>query len=83
MGFLGIIGFIISLVAGVTMLIGLIPFMGWFNWFTTLPLAIGGAIISGLGSTKGRRGFATAGLVISLVVLIIAIGRLVIGCGIF
>ena len=80
---MGLIGFIVSLIAGVFMIIGLIPFMGWFTWITTLPAALAGAAISGLGMAKGRSGFAIAGLVISLVVFIIALGRLAIGCGVF
>ncbi len=81
---LGLIGFIISLAAGFAMLIGLIPFLGWwFSLFITLPMAIAGAVISGIGSSRKRSGFATAGLVISLVILIFAIWRLVLGCGVF
>lgn len=79
---MGIVGFIISLVAGGFMLIGLIPFLGWVNWFTTLPAAIVGAAFSGIGLTRSRGGLAVAGLVISIVVFFIAVGRLIIGCGI-
>jgi hypothetical protein len=79
---MGIIGLVISLVAGIFMLIGLIPFMGWFNWFTTLPAAILGAIISSIAASRSRSGMAIAGLIISLVVFVIALGRLAIGCGI-
>jgi hypothetical protein len=79
---MGIIGLVISLVAGIFMLIGLVPFMGWFNWFTTLPAAILGAIISGIAAAHSRSGIAIAGLIISLVVFVIALGRLAIGCGI-
>jgi hypothetical protein len=80
---MGIIGLIISLIAGFFMLIGLIPFLGWFNWFTTLPVAILGAIISGIAASRWRSGYAIAGLVISLAVFVIALGRLAIGCGVF
>ena len=80
---MGIIGLIISLIAGFFMLIGLIPFLGWFNWFTTLPVAILGAIICGIAASRWRSGYAIAGLVISLAVFVIAVGRLAIGCGIF
>jgi hypothetical protein len=80
---MGIIGFIISLVAGGFMLLGLIPFLGWLNWFTTLPAAITGAALSGIGLTRSRGGIAAAGLVISIVVFFIAVGRLIVGCGIF
>lgn len=79
---MGIIGFIISLVAGGFMLIGLPPFRGWTNWYTTLPAAIVGAAFSGIGLTRSRGGMAKAGLVISIVVFFIAVARLIIGCGI-
>jgi len=80
---MSIIGFIISLIAAFFMLIGLIPFMGWFNWFTTLPAAVLGAIISGVAFSFSKSRIAMAGLIISGAVFLIALGRLAIGCGIF
>jgi hypothetical protein len=80
---MSIIGFIISLLAAFFMLIGLIPFMGWFNWFTTLPLAVVGAIISGLAFSLSKSRLAKAGLIISGAVFLLALVRLVVGCGIF
>ena len=79
---MGIIGFILSLVAGGFMLIGLIPFLGWLNWITTLPVAIVAVVFSGLGISKDRGGLGVAGLVISILVILVAIGRLNLGCGI-
>ena len=79
---MGIIGFIVSLVAAGFMLIGLIPFLGWLNWITTLPLAIAGAVLSGIGLARSRGGIAVAGLIISVVVFFLGTGRLIIGCGI-
>jgi hypothetical protein len=79
---MGIFGFIFSLVAAGFMLVGLIPFLGWLNWITTLPAAILGAVFSGLGLARSRNGLAVAGLVISVVVFFIGSGRLIIGCGI-
>lgn len=78
---MGIIGFILSLIAAFFMLIGLVPFLGWLNWFTTLPLGLAGAGFSAAGLSRGRNGLAIAGLVISVIVLIIAFIRLYIGCG--
>lgn len=80
---MSILGFIISLVAAFFMLIGLIPFMGWFNWFTTLPVAVLGAIICGVAFSFSRNRLAVAGLIICGVVFLIALVRLAIGCGIF
>ncbi len=79
---MGILGFIFSLVAAGFLLIGLIPFLGWLNWITTLPAAILGAVFSGLGLAHSRGGLAVAGLTISVVAFFLAVGRLIIGCGI-
>jgi hypothetical protein len=80
---MGIIGFIFSLIAGGFMLIGLIPFLGWINWFTTLPAAVAGAVLSGVSVSRSRGGIGVVGLIISLIVFVIAIGRLALGGGFF
>jgi len=80
---MGLIGLGISVVAAFFMLIGLVPFLGWLNWITTLPIAVAGATVSGLAVLRSRSGLGIAGLVISLVVVVIAMCRLAIGCGIF
>jgi hypothetical protein len=79
---MGILGFIFSLVATAFLLVGLIPFLGWLNWITTLPIAILGAVFSGLGLAHSRGGLAKVGLIICIVVFVLALGRLYIGCGI-
>jgi hypothetical protein len=79
---MGVVGFILSLVAGGFMLIGLIPFLGWLNWITTLPLAIVAVIFSALGMSKNRGGIGVAGLVVGILVILVASGRLFVGCGI-
>ena len=79
---MSIAGFIISLIAGLFLLIGLIPFLGWSNWFTTLPASVLGAICCGVAVSKSRSGLATTGLVISLAVFCVAILRLAIGGGV-
>ncbi len=80
---MAIAGFVLSLVAGFFLLIGLIPFLGWFNWFTTLPAAILGIVFSSIAMSKSRGGMATAGLVIGILVFVVAVLRLIIGGGIF
>lgn len=80
---MGIVGFVLSLVAGFFMLIGLIPFLGILNWFTTLPAAILGIIFSAIGLSKSKSGLAVTGLTISILVFCVAILRLIIGGGIF
>ncbi len=79
---MGVVGFIFSLISAGFMIIGLIPFLGWTNWFTTLPAAVVGVILSALGLSRSKSGLAVAGLVIGIVVIVVASGRLVIGCGI-
>ena len=79
---MGVVGLVISLVAVLFLIIGLIPFLGWFNWFTTLPAAIAGAIVSGIAVSRHKSGIAVAGLVISTAVFFIAILRLFLGGGI-
>jgi hypothetical protein len=78
----GIIGFIVSLVAGGFMIIGLIPYLGIINWFTTLPAAIAGAVFSAIGMSRRRSGVAVAGFIISIAVFFIALVRLMVGHGI-
>jgi hypothetical protein len=80
---MSIIGLIISLIAALFLLIGLIPFLGWFNWFTTLPASVLGAIICGLALTKSKSRVAVTGLIISLAVFVVSLIRLSIGGGIF
>jgi len=77
----GLAGFIVSLVAAFFMFIGLIPFLGIINWFTTLPLSILGAIFSGIGISKSRSSIGVAGLIISIAVFFIAVIRLSLGGG--
>jgi hypothetical protein len=79
---MGIAGFVLSLVAGFFMLIGLVPFLGFINWFTTLPAAVVSIIFSAVGMSKSKNGLAVAGLVISIVVICIAVIRLIVGFGV-
>ena len=78
---MSVIGLIISLIAALFLIIGLIPFLGWFNWFTTLPAAVLGAIISGVAATRPKNRVAITGLIISLAVFVISVLRLIIGGG--
>jgi hypothetical protein len=79
---MGLIGLGLSIGAGFFMLIGLVPFLGWLNWITTLPLAFAAAVVSGLGIAKNRSLFGAAGLIIAVIVFFIGSGRLFVGCGI-
>ncbi len=77
---MGVIGFLISLLAGLFMLIGIIPFLGWLNWFTTVPLGVLAVIISAIAVNR-RSALGTAGLVIGIIVLVVAFLRLWLGGG--
>jgi hypothetical protein len=80
---MGILGFLISLVALVFLLVGLVPFLGWLNWFTTLPVAVLGAVLSGIGLARNQRSrMAIAGLIISVSIIAVALVRLSMGGGI-
>jgi len=79
---MGFIGLLLSLIAGLFLLLGLLPFLGWTNWFTTLPIAILGAVFSGVAAAR-RSNIAVAGLAISIIVIGVALVRLTIGGGIF
>lgn len=56
------------------MLLGLIPFLGWLNWFN-IPLAIIGLLISIIGKSKG-------GIIICIVAIFFGLLRLILGGGI-
>jgi hypothetical protein len=79
---MAVAGFVLSLVAGFFLLIGILPFLGWSNWFTTLPLAILGIVFSSVAVAKSRSSLATAGLVIGILVFVVAVIRLILGGGI-
>jgi len=80
---MGFIGFVISIIAGVFLLVTIIPFLGWINWFTTLPLAVLGIILCAVAVNRKKTTFGTAGLVVGIVVFIVAILRLALGGGFF
>ena len=70
---LNILSLLIGLVAGVIALFGIIPFVGWANWFV-IPIA-------GLGLVLGLISRHREGQILNLVVIAIALVRLSIGGG--
>jgi hypothetical protein len=69
-----------SIFAGFFLLLGLIPFLGWLNWITTLPFALLGAIFSYQAMRSGTdNGLAQMGLIAS--VLVFAAGAFRLGLG--
>jgi hypothetical protein len=79
----GILGVICGLLAGVFLLVGLIPLLGWLNWFTSLPTAIVGLLLSAIGARgKQPSKMAIVGCILNGIVLAVAAFRLVAGGGI-
>jgi len=81
---MGLISLLWGIVAMIWMVLALIPLLGWGNWFL-IPFAAVGAIIAAVGillTSPERRGRAKAGLILNGIVIVVAIGRLVLGGGI-
>ncbi|MDQ4045486.1 MAG: hypothetical protein M3173_08575 [Chloroflexota bacterium] len=73
----------LSLVAGVFLLIGLFPFLGWLNWLTTLPLSLLAAIFSYQAlQARPYDGMAKLGLIASVLIFAFGAFRLSLGAGI-
>ena len=64
---------LIGIVAGIVALFGIIPFVGWANWFV-IPIA-------GLGLVLGLISRRKEGQILNLVVIAIALVRLSLGGG--
>jgi hypothetical protein len=78
-----ILGFMLSLLAVVFLIIGLIPLLGWLNWITSLPTAVISMVFSLIGASRGLlKGLGIAGAAISGAVIIFALFRLFLGGGI-
>ncbi|MBA3378360.1 MAG: hypothetical protein H0T93_05715 [Chloroflexia bacterium] len=79
---MGALGCGLALLATMFMLLGLIPLLGWLNWFTSLPLALVATVLFYLELREPPRlPIAQAGFLLSVVVLCIVVFRLVIGGG--
>lgn len=80
---MGALGCATGLLAAFTFLIGMIPFLGWINWFTTLPLATISAAIA-YAATRKRPDDQTARMVLAAALILIAVTifRLSLGAGI-
>jgi hypothetical protein len=68
----------------VLMLVGLVPCLGWLNWFTLvvgLGAVITGAIVMSQSLNEKIRSSAQLGLILASVALVIGFFRLVIGAG--
>lgn len=72
---LNIVSILVGLVAALLAFVGLIPLLGWVNWFM-LPVAFVGLVLGLLSSSNGGRNLC-------MVVIIIGILRLMLGGGLF
>ncbi len=80
---MGLISLIWGMFSLVWMVLFLIPLLGMGNWLL-IPFAAVGALIGAIGvlfSAAGRNGRAKAGLLLNLIVILVAIGRLMLGGG--
>lgn len=77
------LGCTLSIIAGGFLLIGLIPFLGWLNWLTTLPLSLLAAIFcyQGMQNTPGDP-MPRIGLIASVLIFAFGAFRLSLGAGI-
>ncbi len=71
---LNVLSLLIGIAAGIVALFGIIPFIGWANWFV-IPVA-------GLGLVLGLISSRKEGQILNLVVIAVALVRLTIGGGI-
>lgn len=72
---LNVISILIGFFAALFAFIGLLPLLGWLNWFM-LPVAFLGLIIGLLSASNGGRNF-------NMVIIILGMVRLWLGGGIF
>ncbi len=79
----GLTGLFFGFLSGVFLLVGLLPFLGWLNWLTSLPLA-GLGMVFAVISARGKfgRSLGTAATVICSFVIVLALFRLHLGWGI-
>jgi hypothetical protein len=72
----------LGILATFFLVLGLIPFLGWLNWFTSLPLAIVATLFFYFDLREPpRSSISQVGLLLSMIVLCIAIFRLSLGGG--
>jgi hypothetical protein len=78
-----VVGLVIGVVSTVGMFIFFLPLLGALNWLN-VPLAIAGLIISLISIANARnKGIGLAGVILCSIAIVVGIGRLKIGCGIF
>ena len=80
---MGLLGCGAGLLAAIFFLLGLIPLLGWLNWFTTLPLAAIAAAMSYVALRNDRRDTVAAfALAASVILILLTLFRLSLGGGV-
>ena len=78
-----VVGLILGIISIVGMFVFFLPLLGALNWLN-IPLAIIGFIISLLSIINAeRKGIGIAGIILCSLAIVVGIGRLKLGCGIF
>lgn len=82
---MAILALVWGILAFLGFIVGMVPCLGAFNWLN-IPFAVVGAIIGAVARSKTPQGqsntMATAGLVLSLIAIVIGVVRLMLGGGI-
>ena len=82
---MSIASMVIGIVALIGVGVGMMPCLGWVNWFN-LPLGFVGLILGAVGiasaKDEGDRGKAIGGVVLCGIVLVVGFIRLVLGGGV-
>jgi len=78
-----VVGLILGIISIIGMFIFFLPLLGSLNWIN-IPFAIVGLIISTISIINAeRKGLGVAGIILCTIAIVIGIGRLMLGCGIF
>lgn len=79
---MGLIGCGTGMLAALFFFLGLIPFLGWINWITTLPLAvISAAMAYSVTRSRPNDSGARVTLAASVLLILVTLVRLSIGGG--
>ncbi|QQR98140.1 MAG: hypothetical protein IPK18_00960 [Sphingobacteriales bacterium] len=71
---MGTLSVIFGILSVLGMLLGFVPFLGWFNWLN-IPFAVIGLIFALIGNSRN-------GKILNIIAIVIGIVRLIMGGGI-
>lgn len=83
---MSVLALVWGILAFVGFCVGLLPCVGALNWIN-IPFAVIGVVISIVGMSKASqsgepKGQAIAGLILSLIAVVVGLGRLIMGGGV-